>query len=207
MFPAQRLHEVIEPVAPKPDKPKLTVHQGAGLTLFDCPNQPGNLRLTLTGCAAMFNRAQKADLETELSLIPCRECETGSKNANVKVTPLFHRMCVRCERTDISLRLLSNILCISCWNRQAELLKGRNARGCEPIRFEPLHIYDYDDSLIVAARNIDEAGRIIERMTGHFTPKKLISYGQAMRSEIAAWWSKVKQFGKRTRKPKTYNIK
>jgi len=208
MLPARKFDDYVQP-APQPVKPELRVIPGGKdeLKLFTCPNQPGNLRLTKTGCETMFKRAQKADLETELSLIPCRECETGSKNANVKIVPRVQRMCVRCERREFGLRLLSDMLCVSCWNRQSEVLKGRNARGCAPLKFKPLNIYDYDDDLIVVARNVDEAGRIVERMTGYFDPETLIDYGQASRSEIATWWSEVKQFGTRNRRPGTYNIK
>jgi len=206
MLPERRFDDYVQP-SPKPEKPSLRVIPGGGLELFTCPNQPGNLRLTVTGCATMFKRAQKADLEFELSLIPCRECETGSKNANVKVTPLFHRMCVRCERHEVGIRLLSGLLCVSCWNRQSEVLKGRNGRGQAPTRFKPLTVYDYDDSLIIVARNIDEAGRIAERMTGEFTQNKLVSYGLATVAEIAAWWSEVKCWAIRNRKANTYNLK
>jgi len=185
MLPARKFDDYVQP-APQPVKPELRVIPGGKdeLKLFTCPNQPGNLRLTKTGCETMFKR-----------------------NANVKIVPRVQRMCVRCERREFGLRLLSDMLCVSCWNRQSEVLKGRNARGCAPLKFKPLNIYDYDDDLIVVARNVDEAGRIVERMTGYFDPETLIDYGQASRSEIATWWSEVKQFGTRNRRPGTYNIK
>ncbi len=207
MLPERKYDDYVQP-SPKPEKPSLRAIPGGGLELFTCPNQPGNLRLTKTGCIKMFKRAQKADLEFELSLIPCRECETGSKNANVKIIPRVKRMCVRCERHEFGLRLLCEMLCVSCWNRQAEVIKGYNARGCAPIKFKPLNIYDYDDELIVVARTIDEAGRIVERMTGYFDPETLTNYGQATPSEIGSWWStEIKQFASRNRRPGTYNIK
>ncbi|HFD88179.1 MAG TPA: hypothetical protein ENJ35_10970 [Gammaproteobacteria bacterium] len=68
------------------------------------------------------------------------------------------------------------------------MIVGKNARGALPKKFKPLHIFDYDDGLIVIGRNVAEAGRVLERMTGYFDPDALVDYGEATPAEIGAWW-------------------
>ena len=45
-------------------------------------------------------------------------------------------MCARCARG--ATRLIKKHLCVSCANREYELIKGRNARGMVPTKLAPL---------------------------------------------------------------------
>ena len=60
--------------------------------MFDCPNQPGGLRLTRTACAKRYAMARKKSWQDvggepfrvfiiKLNLRACRDCETGARNS------------------------------------------------------------------------------------------------------------------------------
>ena len=151
-----------------------------------------NLRLTKAGCATQFISAQKANIETSLQLMHCQSCSIGEVNAGIKATPVLPKICVRCEHNSFR-RLCGKLLCLSCYNRAREKVIGRNARGSTPIRFIPLHIFDYADSLIVVGRDKPEALRVVNAMTGNnsLKPEKLIDYGVATPSEINHWWRAI----------------
>ncbi len=162
----------------------------AGLpAMFTCPNQPGNLRLSKSACAGLHKRALRADPYTDPQLAGCRVCETGAKHSGLKVAPARPKTCVRCQES--TFRLTGKIICVGCFNRQREVIVGKNARGAFPKNFRPLHVYDYDDDLIVVGRDPAEAADVVGRMTGCCDPGVLVDYGQATPAEIGSWWEKV----------------
>lgn len=63
------------------------------MDLFECPNQPGKLKLTPQACAKRYitaNEPRWANIGAEpfpifvfkMNLIPCRNCETGAQMAS-----------------------------------------------------------------------------------------------------------------------------
>lgn len=155
------------------------------------------MRLSKTGCASMFIRAQAANCENEPQLLPCRTCGIGSKHSGIESRPVDPVRCVRCSNR--AMRLIGKLLCPSCSNRQAEFIAGKNARGALPVHFVPLHIFDYDDSLIIVARNAKEAGSVVTRMRGYIDPDALVDYGLATPFEVDDWWDEIKKWSSQSR--------
>ena len=170
------------------------------LEMFTCPNHTGNLRLTKTGCIGMYLRSQRANLEQDVEIRPCRECPIGEQHSGIKSRPPTPVFCIRCEVH--SLRLIGRLLCPSCSNRQVEYVIGSNARGAFPVNYKPLRIYDHDDSLIIVARNIKEAERVAKRMHGYCELEALNDYGLATPDEISTWWQHVKIWSEKHRSPR-----
>jgi hypothetical protein len=61
--------------------------------MVDCPNQPGNLKISSASCAKRYQTANEprwANIGAEpypifvikMNLIPCRNCEVGAQRAN-----------------------------------------------------------------------------------------------------------------------------
>lgn len=98
--------------------------------LFECPRHTGNLRLTTASCAQNWRRAKKAEPWDTLRV--CRGCDIGAGHAGEDPIPASpaDRECLRCGATDK--RLLRGQICISCYNRERELLTGRYRRQAPP---------------------------------------------------------------------------
>ncbi len=127
--------------------------------LFTCPKTPGHLKLSPEACAARWRcaRREKADVGHPLRF--CRSCAIGVRHAGVVMMPqtpgahelrrLVERCCSRCGRQ--ARRLISGRLCPSCYNRHAEVLRARNARGKLPRKLRLvtfiISIFDADDML------------------------------------------------------------
>lgn len=45
-------------------------------------------------------------------------------------------ICSRCHR--VGMRLVGGDICVSCWNRQREVIIGKNARGRKPLKHPPI---------------------------------------------------------------------
>ncbi|HET7674633.1 MAG TPA: hypothetical protein VFL54_03830 [Gammaproteobacteria bacterium] len=102
--------------------------------LFTCPRHAGNLRLMPASCAAMWQKATHAKPEDRL--FPCRGCEIGARHAGHDPDEACGRLpaesiCARCHRQPR--RFVYGRICVSCFNRQQEWLKGRNAKGRPPM--------------------------------------------------------------------------
>lgn len=109
------------------------------IKLFTCPNLPGNLRLSPLTCGKRWHAARADCVMGGV----CGECDIGRKNAGAS-TPKGRRrkfgisnFCVRCHRG--ARRLVQRLLCVSCQNRQYEYLRGRNAKGTQPVRHPALY--------------------------------------------------------------------
>lgn len=94
-----------------------------GVQHFECQAQ--RCTLSVTSCAAQYRRAKAPD-----SGSACRGCRLGAEHAGEKLTSTPRRLCCRCGRTDQ--RLVGGQVCVSCYNRQRELLVGRNGKGQFP---------------------------------------------------------------------------
>lgn len=116
------------------------------LTYFELPEMPGRkhfrcekLRATLAvdSCASMWRTANEKNLDR---LARCKTCLIGATHAGetaASMSPMLGQtICARCQRT--ATRLIQHHLCISCYNRQREWLRGRNAKGTKPSKMQPL---------------------------------------------------------------------
>jgi hypothetical protein len=106
------------------------------MQLFVCPSIPGKLTLSAQSCANYHVSAQKK--EWALRLRHCVECPVGAKNAGVDLAAPFQRreVCLRCGSGRG--RMVFARLCMSCYNRESEWKKGRNAKGRQPREYKPL---------------------------------------------------------------------
>lgn len=116
----------------------------ADAELFTCLRHTGNLRLTPAACAGMWRRGRRAG---PIDLVhKCRGCPIGARNAGIKEAEIESTLtsdqiaaagtCIRCGKP--SQRLIGRTLCVSCFNRCSEWLRGYNAKGTFPNRATPL---------------------------------------------------------------------
>ena len=110
--------------------------------LFQCPRHPGILRLMPPACANLW-RASKTAQPWDRGWL-CRGCEIGAGHAG-EALPLASseddtgRACVFCGRSDQ--RLVGGLICITEFNRLAELLSGHYRRANPPGLGARLHRY------------------------------------------------------------------
>lgn len=102
---------------------------------FDCPYIGG--MLSVKSCAAMYCEAMSPKGLKEGRRIACRACELGALHAGVPSTVasasrfLGVSYCSRCHGD--ARRLIRGSICVSCYNREREVLIGKNAKGGKPI--------------------------------------------------------------------------
>lgn len=108
-----------------------TLDHVPGKTFFQCDRM--RARLSTDACASMWRKADAANDGTHSA---CRLCPLGAVHAGevaASMSPLKGALiCARCHRT--ATRLIGKHLCVSCKNREYELLKGRNAKGTAPVK-------------------------------------------------------------------------
>lgn len=94
--------------------------------------------LTTEACAGMWNKSRSQ--EPPDSLLACKSCPVGAIHAGDTEANLSRLrdsdICPRCHRGGS--RMIKDELCVSCYNRQREFVKGRNARGVPPARMPKL---------------------------------------------------------------------
>lgn len=135
---------------------------GSTLEVFDC--EPQEAALTRRGCASRWDRAQAArkrrgeDSEAHDALGACRTCPIGAlhagKDPTISSPDYGSDQCPRCGFG--TTRMVGNRICVSCYNRETEFLKGRNARGNKPAAFPGL--VDMPMVLVIDGR-IDRTAR------------------------------------------------
>ncbi len=109
---------------------------------FACPNHSGGLTLTPSACAGMWQRARQLRHESYNPVEACCGCRIGAGHAGFEDAPeerktgLIDHICTRCHRP--ATRFVYGRICISCYNRGREVIKGRNARGTAPKFLPPL---------------------------------------------------------------------
>lgn len=108
-----------------------------GKRMFNCDRRRAMLQVER--CSAMWEAAQVKDASERYLL--CRGCQLGAKHAGVTeatLSPLFaSTICGRCHGTGA--RLICSHLCVSCYNRELEYVKGRTRRGRAPQNHPTLH--------------------------------------------------------------------
>lgn len=108
-----------------------------GHKFFRCERRKASIRLTL--CSEMWTAGHAKDAPERY--LQCRGCQVGAKHAGAEeatMSPLYAKqVCGRCCVG--STRLIGKHLCPSCYNRERELLVGRNARGNVPSTLPPLY--------------------------------------------------------------------
>ncbi|WP_295443001.1 hypothetical protein [uncultured Thiodictyon sp.] len=98
---------------------------------FVCPRYPGDLRLSTSACASMWQEGRTALAWGRR--FRCRGCALGAAHAGGAVAlPAAppERECLRCGAA--ARRLIRRQICLSCYNRERELLTGHYRRGQPP---------------------------------------------------------------------------
>lgn len=102
---------------------------------FDCDRL--HATLSTSSCAQMWRQANEDHVER---FTACRACFIGASHAGVENathSPIAGALvCARCGRG--ATRLIHAHTCVSCFNRERELIRGRNARGVMPTKLAPL---------------------------------------------------------------------
>lgn len=142
------------------------------MDLFICERQ--NMRLTVPGCSRLWLSAQDKENVPRPweGRAACVTCPIGAANSGVQISPvaedvaILKRSCPRCLRQ--SERIIEGRLCISCYNRQAEADRGRNAKGSRPrlcarLRDLELSVITGDEIEIIHIGRITGAAEAIMR--------------------------------------------
>lgn len=112
-----------------------TIPEMPGAAFFDCSRLHAGL--TTFACSEMWRAANERRSERYTA---CRSCFVGATHAgvsNASRSPISGALvCARCARG--ATRLIHKNLCVSCFNRERELIKGINARGMVPTKLAPL---------------------------------------------------------------------
>jgi hypothetical protein len=114
------------------------------LVMVPCP--PMSARLTIAACNRMWRQAQDQRPAAWQTLSHCRACSLGAERAGADVTKqtvqaatdALRLVCSRC--TSRAPRLIHGKHCISCYNRDAEVRRGRNGKGGRPRLTDVLHV-------------------------------------------------------------------
>ena len=106
---------------------------------FDCSRW--GACLSVSTCAGMWKSANGPTRPLpESRLYRCHRCEVGGSHAGQPAetgNELFgKRICDRCHR--LSSRIIHGELCVSCYNREREVIIGKNGRGAPPVKHPPL---------------------------------------------------------------------
>jgi len=118
------------------------INHAPEIDLFTCPNHAGNLKISESSCASMWQRARTLRNESFNPVEACCGCRIGAKCAGFDDAPeerkigLIDHICTRCHRP--ATRFVYGRICISCYNRGREVLIGKNARGAVPKYLPPM---------------------------------------------------------------------
>lgn len=106
-----------------------------GVEYFRCTRLLATL--STDGCAGMWREANEGRSERRAL---CERCPIGARHAGISdasLAPIRGKLiCARCERP--ATRLIGAHVCVSCKNREYELLRGYNAKGAFPVKLAPL---------------------------------------------------------------------
>ena len=95
-------------------------------TRYRCDISPASCAARFTGAQSLTDKAGMGHPAYE-----CKHCPIGAQHAGVQsLKPRRRAECVRCRQW--SSKLVRGLLCVSCFNRQQEVLKGQDRRGHPP---------------------------------------------------------------------------
>lgn len=107
---------------------------------FDCPCGLGTL--SDSACGRLYKEAMSPVGLKEGRRITCRACPVGACHAGVSLkvasTSRFLGSCVCARCHGDAARLIRGSICVSCYNREREVLIGRNGRGGKPVFGKPI---------------------------------------------------------------------
>lgn len=107
-----------------------------GVRYFRCV--PMSATLATEACALNWRASHEPGGER---LFKCRVCPVGAVHAGETAASLSPMrgasICSRCQEG--TTRLIQGWLCVSCYNRELERKRGRNAKGKVPTKIPPLH--------------------------------------------------------------------
>lgn len=111
-------------------------YEGVPGQYFHCPSTMGTL--SVSACAANYQLAMSPQGLKEGRRVTCRACPVGAQHAGVpdgagSVSRFVgSTICARCHKE--ASRLIRNSICVGCYNREREVLIGRNAKGGIPAK-------------------------------------------------------------------------
>lgn len=144
------------------------------LTLIRCDRRA--LTLSRDGCAASWRAAERKRPDPWEGRWHCRACPVGAAHAGrpqaetAAVVESLQRVCPRCGRR--AMRIIQGRLCVSCYNREREVLKGRNAKGGVPQLTAVLH-----DETVLIVRDGLLFRHTLRRVTG--ATEAMLTLGKA----------------------------
>ena len=113
-------------------------YDGALGDYFSCPKGLGTYSTDF--CARMYKEAMSPLGLKEGLRFACKSCQVGAKHAkacsNSTSCLLGKLFCSRCQKG--ANRLIRGSICASCYNREREVLIGKNSKGTEPIFCKPV---------------------------------------------------------------------
>jgi len=120
-----------------------------GARYFKCVRL--SAELSTSACAAQW-KAASTKLGTACHSCLVGQCHAISQGGAVSTSERRDkpRICLRCGRNDLRI-VQERGICVSCANRQYEVIRGRNAKGKVPTRETPL------DAFVVATEAPDGA--------------------------------------------------
>jgi hypothetical protein len=111
-----------------------------GPVLVDCAR--AELRLTEASCAKFWLGSNPDAPPVWQGRHRCHQCPAGAARAGVVIDPMqtvrdsLAPFCQRCRRLatrgDRNNGIINGRLCVSCYNREREVLRGSNAKGTPP---------------------------------------------------------------------------
>ena len=112
-----------------------TIEGVAGQQYFRCDRYRATL--SVTACAGNWRRANH---DNDDERYRCKACPLGAIHAGetaASMSPLMGTTtCARCHK--VAPRLIRRMVCVSCYNREREILIGKNAKGTKPIKLATL---------------------------------------------------------------------
>ena len=129
------------------------------VTYFEIDNVPGKYfactrygTLSVNSCSKNYCSASKP--ENAIRLAGCLGCTVGQvhtgenkKKEDILPTIIYRPACVRCHRTGREsndrivgkMRLIrGHTICVSCYNREREVIHGANSKGAKPKKWSGL---------------------------------------------------------------------
>lgn len=142
-----------------------------GLRMFGCSRLSATL--SMQGCARRWTEAatpvkrRRGDDSGGDTVVDrfsaCRGCPIGAAHAGhdvIDYSALYGlEICPRCRKGVT--RMISDRICVGCYNREREQVSGKNARGNVPTRLKPLRSINFR-VIIDGAPRLRHAERVVD---------------------------------------------